>query len=102
MTMDDQQAKQLDSVTDRVDEKELDESKAQEAMSALSSEKATDDKHAALAAVAVSKEDVALLVSELQITEDQAQLALREAATSKDKKPGDSMVVAAMRRFVVM
>ena len=48
------EAKQLDSVTDVVKEAELDASKAQEAMSALSTAKQEDDgTAAALAAVAV-------------------------------------------------
>ena len=52
-----EQAKQLDSVTDRVQEVELDAGKAQEAMTALSStNKDEDSKAAALAAITVAKE----------------------------------------------
>ena len=75
------EAKQLDSVTDMVKEAELDESKAQQAMSALKGAKQEEDsKAAALAAVAVSKEDDAVIVDHLEVTEDVAKRALREVS----------------------
>eukprot|EP00980_Cylindrotheca_fusiformis_P007543 scaffold1561_cov129-Cylindrotheca_fusiformis.AAC.35 len=93
-----EEAKQLDSVTDRVKETEIDASKAQQAMSALSSaNKEEDSKAAALASVAVSKEDVALIVSELEVTEEEAERCLREvAATAEEGK----MLEAALRKLV--
>ena len=94
------EAKQLDSVTDRQEEKDFDESKAAEAMSALSS--AADTKAGESdgnTAVKVSKEDVAVIVKELEVTEDEAKAALRAAAAEVGE--GQSPVGAALRRLVV-
>ena len=92
------EAKQLDSVTDVVKEAELDESKAQQAMTALSTAKQEEDGSAsALASVEVSKDDVALIVSELEVTEEVAERALREVAGEAEE---GQMVVAALRRLV--
>lgn len=92
------EAKQLDSVTDFVKESELDASKAQEAMTALSAAKQEDDADAAaLAAVAISKEDVALLVSELEVTDEVAERVLREVAAETGE---GNMLEAALRKLV--
>jgi NACalpha-BTF3-like transcription factor len=92
------EAKQLDSVTDMVKEAELDESKAQQAMSALSSSaKEEDSKAAALASVAVSKGDVALIVSELEVTDEVAERALREVAAGAEE---GKMLEEALRKLV--
>jgi NACalpha-BTF3-like transcription factor len=93
-----EEAAQLDSVTDVFMEAELDSSKAQQAMSALSTAKKEEDSEAAaLAAVAVSKEDVEMIVSELEVTEEVAERVLREvAAEAKEGK----MLEAALRRLV--
>jgi NACalpha-BTF3-like transcription factor len=92
-----EEAKQLDSVTDNVKEAEcIDASKAQKAMSALSTLH-EDDKTTALATVAVSKEDVAFIVSELEVTEEVAERALREVAADAEE---GKMVVAALRKLV--
>jgi NACalpha-BTF3-like transcription factor len=92
------EAKQLDSVTDVVTETELDASKVQQAMSALSTAKQEDDGNAAaLASVAVSKEDVALIVSELEVSEEIAERVLREVAS--EAKEG-KMLEAALRKLV--
>jgi hypothetical protein len=92
------EAKQLDSVTDMVQEQELDASKAQQAMSALSSDnRKEDDKEAALAAVVVSKEDIATVVDEMEVSEELAEKVLREVAV--EGKPG-GMVQAALRKLV--
>lgn len=94
-----EEAKQLDSVTDVVQEKELDASKAQQAMSALATKSQKKAEEAASAAVAVSKEDVALIVSELEVTDEVAARALRQVA---DEVPeGKSVVAAALRKLVV-
>lgn len=90
-----EQAKQLDSVTDVVQEKEVDATKAQQAMSALSSSK-LEKKDSEL--VAVSREDVTLIVDELEITEEAAERALREVALHV--KEGESLVAAALRKLV--
>lgn len=94
---DEAQAKQLDSVTDNHEEQEVDAQKAQQAMNALS----TGPLASALSEadqVAVSKEDVAMIVDEMEVTEDVAKRTLREAAT--ELKEGDSLVVAALRKLV--
>ena len=73
------EAKQLDSVTDVVQEKELDASKAQEAMSALATS-AASVKDLNAAALTVSKEDVAFIVDQLEVTEDVATKMLRDVS----------------------
>lgn len=91
-----EEAKQLDSVTDRVEEKEVDAVRAQQAMSALSAK--NDDDIQAADQVILSKEDIDLIVSELEVTEEVARRTLREVAA--DVKEGDSLVVAALRKLV--
>jgi HYPK UBA domain len=101
MTKHEDQEKQLDSVTDVVQEQEVDATKAQEAMSALS---ANQQQNALSAAdqVAVAKEDVDLIVSELEISEELAERTLREVALEiSEGNASDSMVVAALRKLVV-
>ena len=93
-----EEAKQLDSVTDMVQEQELDASKVQQAMDALSSERKEDDsKAAALAAVTVSKEDIATIVEEMEVTEEIADKVLREAAIEGHQ---DRMLQAALRKLI--
>jgi NACalpha-BTF3-like transcription factor len=90
------QAKQLDSVTDRVEEQEVDGTKAQQAMSALMTKQAS-----ALSAkdqVAVSKEDVSVIVHELEVSEELAIRTLR--LVSLETKDGESALVAALRKLV--
>mmetsp|Transcript_15088 Transcript_15088/g.31688 ORF Transcript_15088/g.31688 Transcript_15088/m.31688 type:complete len:101 (-) Transcript_15088:207-509(-) len=93
------EAKQLDSVTDRVQEKELDESKANQAMAALtsSSNKAAAAKNKQ---VAVLREDIDVIVEELEVTEDVAAEALRAAALEDGELKGESLVASALRRLV--
>lgn len=91
-----EQAQQLDSVTDRVQESELDASKAQEAMSALTSAKNQSTAADAASQVAVSKEDVALVMSEMEVTQDVAERALRRVKTDDESK----RVVEALRHLV--
>ena len=93
-----EQAKQLDSVTDRVQEQEVDEARAQQAMSALSAKKEDAAADSPTKAIAVSNQDVELIVSELEVTEELAQKTLREVAAHT--KEGDSLVVAALRKLV--
>lgn len=99
MTAEDE-AKQLDSVTDRHQEKDFDESKAKEAMSALTSNTAagrgTGGKNSATGKdIKVTKEDVAVIVAELEVTEDEAKAALRSSACD-----GKTSVAAALRKLV--
>lgn len=93
-----EEAKQLDSVTDRVQETELDASRSNKALSALNSSKsgatAFGSKHNP-----VKKEDVDVIVSELEVTEDEAAAALR-AVAAEGSVSGDSLVTEALRRLV--
>jgi NACalpha-BTF3-like transcription factor len=91
------QANQLDSVTDNHEEQEVDATKAQQALFSLSTGKQASDLSEA-DMVAVSKEDVELIMSELEVTEEVAKRTLRKVAV--DVKEGDSLVVAALRRLV--
>ena len=81
------EAKQLDSVTDRQEEKDFDESKAAEAMSALTSAADTKAGESDGNTVKVSKEDVAVIVKELEVTEDEAKAALRLPRSGRDNQP---------------
>ena len=72
----DEEAKQLDSVTDRVQETELDESRSNKALSALNAKSGS----AASASISVKKEDIDVIVAELEVTEDEAAAALRQVA----------------------
>mmetsp|Transcript_70425 Transcript_70425/g.197519 ORF Transcript_70425/g.197519 Transcript_70425/m.197519 type:complete len:108 (+) Transcript_70425:143-466(+) len=92
------EAKQLDSVTDMVQEQELDASKVQQAMNSLSSAKAEDDGRAAtLAAVVVTQEDIDMIVNEMEVSEELADKVLREVAVEGHQ---DRMVEAALRKLV--
>mmetsp|Transcript_46490 Transcript_46490/g.68731 ORF Transcript_46490/g.68731 Transcript_46490/m.68731 type:complete len:102 (+) Transcript_46490:39-344(+) len=96
-----EEAKQLDSVTDHVQEQELDASKAKEAMSALAKGPPVSsmEDSAGKAKAAVSKDDVALIVSELEVSEDVAERALREVGSKAEG--GKSVVAEALRQLVV-
>jgi NACalpha-BTF3-like transcription factor len=72
-----EEAKQLDSVTDRVQETELDASRSNKALSALNSAKSG---LAAAASISVKKEDIDVIVAELEVSEDEAAAALRVVA----------------------
>ena len=79
----DEQSKNLDKVTDFVEESQLDSDKALQAMSALQSaaEQVTaidDAEQKRLAAVKVNKEDIDFIVSELEVARDLAERVLRQ------------------------
>ena len=97
MATDQEQAKQLDSVTDVVQEKELDESKAQEAMASLGVTKQKASA-AAVPTLQVSKDDVSLIMTEMEVTEEEAINALRETAV--EMQEGKSLAVETLRRMV--
>ena len=92
-----QEAKQLDSVTDRVQETELDASRSNKALSALNSDSKSG--LAAAASITVKKEDVDVIVAELEVTEDEAAAALRAVAAEGGNVDG-SLVTEALRRLV--
>jgi NACalpha-BTF3-like transcription factor len=96
MVTDQEQAKQLDSVTDVVQEKELDQNKAQEAMASLGvAEQSTKTKTPTLQ---VSKEDVTLIMTHMEVSEEEAIRALQETAVEMEK--GKSLPVETLRRMV--
>ena len=98
MTEKEAQAKQLDSVTDRVEEQEVDLGKAQMAMSALGGAAADG-----VEAVAVSAADVQVICDELEVSEEVATNVLRQvAATGLVSSTDDHDVwVAAALRFLI-
>ena len=101
MTAEDE-AKQLDSVTDRVQEQELDASRANQALGALGGAAASAAPIEG-SAIAVKKEDVAMIVAEMEISEDEATAALREAAAGGQNGTiveGQQLVAAALRKLV--
>ena len=98
MTEAENQAKQLDSVTDRVEEQEVDLTKAQEAMTALSAPSGEKQSAEAEQAVVVSKEDVKVICDELEVTGEVASRTLREVA--RETKDGESLVAAALRKLI--
>ena len=77
MTTAAQEASQLDSVTDRFQESEINAIKAQQAFSSLTAPSSSQQAASQQQQVAVSKEDVALIVNELEVTEEVATRALR-------------------------
>lgn len=102
MTAEDEE-KQLDSVTDRVQEHEtLDSSKAKSAMAAFTSSSSSGaSDHKKLAKIKISKEDVDMIVNELEVTEDIADRALREVIFEGVVEEGKSPLGEALRRLLV-
>jgi hypothetical protein len=99
-----QAAKQLDSVTDRVQETELDDVRAKEAMSALGGDNG-DDSALKLSEMRVSKEDIAVVVEELEVTEDTAEATLKQVSMEMHQAgksiDGSSVVLEeALRRLI--
>mmetsp|Transcript_5037 Transcript_5037/g.9569 ORF Transcript_5037/g.9569 Transcript_5037/m.9569 type:complete len:109 (+) Transcript_5037:231-557(+) len=96
------EAKQLDSVTDRVmDQESMSASKATEAMSALASKRNKDDQDVLLDSIQVSKEDVDLIVAELEVTDEMATKALKEVMSQGLVSEGQSAVGEALRKLIV-
>ena len=89
-----EEAKQLDSVTDRVQDKEFDENVAKDAMSALRQQ--SESQAEKQQTVAVSKEDVDLIVEQLEVSREEAEMALREV---KDED-GMSALFLALKKLV--
>ena len=96
------QAKQLDSVTDLHQETEVDATRAQEAMGALSSAPASGDHRNENGGSLVVAEDVALICDELDVTEDVAKRALREAAAELGvtQREGQALVIKALKKLI--
>ena len=89
----DQEAKQLDSVTDLVQGKDLDENRARDAISALASSNISKVSDSIHTSVQVSKEDIDFIVHELEITDEAAERALRKVIT--DGIPDDQTALTA-------
>ena len=75
----------MEKLTDLVEEKQMDENKMKEAFLALRKQEEADKEaerllEKKLAAVTVSKDDVALVAQEMEISVQQADRKLREAA----------------------
>ncbi|BBN12782.1 hypothetical protein MPTK1_5g22870 [Marchantia polymorpha subsp. ruderalis] len=91
-----QQSKALDSLTDHVEERQLDSTRVQQAMESINA-RAEADRHAQrlkekeLAAVKISQEDVDIMVEELELDRKVAERRLRE-------HKGDA--IAAIRSFL--
>ena len=99
MTEKEVQAKQLDSVTDRVEEQEVDLGKAQMAMSSLGGAAADG----AEANLAVSAADVQVICDELEVTEEEAAKVLRQVAAAglvASTEDHDGWVAAALRHLI--
>ncbi|KAL7568670.1 hypothetical protein ACA910_021670 [Epithemia clementina (nom. ined.)] len=102
MTEAENQAKQLDSVTDRVEEQEVDLDKAQEAMTSLSTPSGGKQAEAGgESQQVVSKEDVQIICDELEVTSEVASNALRQVLARRgETKEGESLVAAALRKLI--
>ena len=97
MTSNDE-AKQLDSVTDLVQGKELDENRTRDAMSALSSSAAlSSSSDTQLASIEVSKEDVAFIVHELEVTDERAEITLKQVIMEGLPEGQTALTTALMR-----
>ena len=95
MTAEDE-AKQLDSVTDQVKETELDSSRASQALGALAAAKKLEAK-----SITVKSEDIDVIVEELECLREEAVEALRKSLEEDGSLEGDSLIVAALTRLVV-
>lgn len=92
-----EQAKQLDSVTDRFEEKEVDAEKAREAITSLATTGASRASDKQL--VSVDREDVESIVSELEVTNEVAEKILREVADEANAA-GEPPILTALRKLV--
>jgi hypothetical protein len=113
MTEKEAEAKQLDSVTDRVAEQEVDLGKAQQAMSSLggTATVATDQADQAVTSpttvIQVSATDCQVLMDELEVSEDVAAKVLRQVAATAITTTGSSITddheawVAAALRYLI-
>jgi hypothetical protein len=83
-----QEANQLESITNRIEDQEIDDGKAELAVLAIATaDKVEDTKATALSSVEVSKDDGAVIMEELEVTEDTiAELVLREVTLENYEK----------------
>ena len=90
MAQTEKQNAHLDSVTDYVEEKNMDSSKTDAAMATLgqsnaSAHKLKKKREKELAAVKISKEDLIVIVNEFGISEGKAEQILREQGGNLEK-----------------
>ena len=100
------QAKQLDSVTDVVQDTELDASKVQQAMASVGGGASGMGVDSAAAAASstfkVSKDHVKIIVDEFDgyFTEDQAEKVLRDVHVESKLEGGDELLKAALQKLL--
>eukprot|EP00529_Nitzschia_sp_RCC80_P034458 CAMPEP_0113469662 /NCGR_PEP_ID=MMETSP0014_2-20120614/16020_1 /TAXON_ID=2857 /ORGANISM="Nitzschia sp." /LENGTH=107 /DNA_ID=CAMNT_0000362157 /DNA_START=187 /DNA_END=510 /DNA_ORIENTATION=+ /assembly_acc=CAM_ASM_000159 len=98
------QAKQLDSVTDVVQDTELDASKVQQAMASVGGGAGGGGASAAAASSTfkVSKDHVKTIVDEFDgyFTEDQAEKMLRDVHVESKLDSGDELLKAALQKLL--
>mmetsp|Transcript_15417 Transcript_15417/g.20090 ORF Transcript_15417/g.20090 Transcript_15417/m.20090 type:complete len:113 (-) Transcript_15417:153-491(-) len=92
------QAKQLDQLTDHVQdgESQIDAVKAAEIMTALQSS-SNETRANGSDSLVISKEDITVVVEQLEITEDTARDALKRALR---EQPDEDAVVVALRNLI--
>ena len=101
-----QAAKQLDSVTDRVQETELDSSKVRQAMAGVGSNEAAKSTKSTLtlAQIRVARDDINVLMEHFEVTEDQAIKALKECSLEIQQAggsvEGDVVLAAALKKLL--
>lgn len=98
---DSNEAKQLDSVTDRIVEKDaVEEHKAKDAMAALRNT-GDDSRAKALDSIQVDQKDVDVIIDELEVSEDVARGVLKNVIFEGLVKEGTSALEEALRRLLI-
>lgn len=94
------EAKQLDSVTDRILETDaMEEDKAKNAMAALNNSHDNSETQQ-LSAISVEQADIDVIVEELEVTDDMAKRALQEVIFEGLVADGKTALEVALRRLV--
>ena len=89
------EAKQLDSVTDRVAETELDSSRANQALGALAAAKQSE-----VHSSTVKQEDVDVIVAELECLREEAVESLKKSLEEDGTLEGEELISHALTRLV--
>ena len=89
------EAKQLDSVTDRVAETELDSSRANQALGALAAAKQSEANSST-----VKQEDVDVIVAELECLREEAVESLIKSLEEDGTLEGEELISVALTRLV--
>lgn len=99
------QAQQLDSVTDVVQEQDMDSAKAQQALqNAFSSSTSLQQEQASNNhdQTTTMKTQIDFIVQELEVTEEMAHTTLQQVMTTDSSLQGDALLTAALRKLVTM